>query len=322
MSEEIEFRKEWREKIVRGSDFKDSDLSPISTSSAKLDWALKLPFLEGSIVEVFGHNQSGKTTLALEVCSNAMKMGKRVFYIDLERKLREAQLEMIDGLERELFTLMYPDTGEETIDMMHEIIITYPGSVIVMDSVGALLPEVEDAQGAANQTMGLVARLTAKLVRKVTGPAARNKCLLIFINHITSTMAMFGPKETVKGGKAIQDRAAQRIKVTATKGEQIKNKNGDVIGVNTRMEVIKNNVNRPYIKVEVPIIFGKGIASELDFLQFAKDLGVLPYNKGWYVHKDADGEEKRYREADMLLKLKEDAEFKQELEDTISLILE
>lgn len=316
MSEELEFKKEWREKIVKGIDFKDSDLRPISTSSTKLDWALKLPFLEGSIVEVYGPNQTGKTTLALEVCGNAMSMGKKTFYMDLERKLREAQLNMIDGFDRDGFTLVYPDTGEEAVNMMHEIILSSPGCVIVLDSVGALLPEVEDAQGAENQTMGLVARLTAKLIRKVTGIAARNKCTLIFINHLTATMAMFGKKMTVKGGKAIQDRAAQRIEMFAPSAGKIKDGNGDIIGQMVRCKVEKNNVNRPYITVEVPIIFGKGIASALDMLQFAKDLGILPYQKGWYT-VPIDGEDKRMREAQVLEMINEDEDFKSSVQDKI-----
>lgn len=312
-----DFRKEWRDKIVKGIDFKDSDLKSISTGSIKLDWALKLPFLEGSIIEVYGPNQSGKTTLALEVCANGMKMGKRAFYMDLERKLREAQLNMISEFHKEDFTILYPDTGEETVNMMHELILAYPGSVIVLDSVGALLPEVEDAQGAENQTMGLVARLTAKLIRKVTGIAARNKCTLIFINHLTATMAMFGKKETTKGGKAIKDRAAQRIEMFCPSAGKIKDSNGDIIGQMVRCKVEKNNVNRPYITVEVPIIFGKGIESSLDMLQFAKDLGILPYQKGWYSVSLNGEEPKRMREAQVLELITADEEFKESVKSRI-----
>lgn len=312
--------KEWRDKTVYGRDLKDADLKFISTSSTKLDWALKRPFQEGSIVEVYGPNAVGKTTLVLEVCANAMKMGKLVFFLDLERKLREAQLDMIDGLDKNNFNILYPDTGEEVINIMHELILAYPGCVIVLDSVGALLPEVEDASPGENMSMGLVARLCAKLIRKVTGIAARNKCLLVFINHITATLAKFGKKETVKGGKAIQDRASQRIEMRSTKSNQIK-KGEQVIGQMVRCTTIKNNVNRPYITVEIPLIYGRGIESSLDTLQFARDLGILPYKNGWYILQ-VDGEPVRKRETQVLEQLKEDPAFKQSIVDNINQLFE
>lgn len=290
-------KKEWKDKILSGTDLKDDDLISISCNSIKLDLALKRPFVEGSVVEIYGENSCGKTTLALEVASNAMLLGKHVYFFDLERKLREAQLIMIKNFNREKFTVVYPDTGEEAVDMMHECILSTPGCVIVLDSVSGLLPEVENAEDASKQTMGVVARLCHKLIRKVTGIAARNKCLLIFLNHKTASMQAYGPSDTVHGGKAIVNRAAQRIEMTRNMSGLIKNGESDeVIGQMVRCRTIKNNVNRPFITVEIPIIYGKGIDSTLDMLQMARDMGIVPYNKGWFTLKIGE-EEKRIRES-------------------------
>ena len=304
-------KKEWKGKFKAGVDFKDDELQHISTGSVKLDWALKRPFMEGQIVEIFAPNATGKTTLALHVCKNAMKMGKLVFYIDLERKLRESQVNMVRGFDRTNFNIVYPDTGEEAMNMMHELITDYPGCVIILDSVGGILPEVEDAEDFEKQSRALVARLCHKMIRKITGITSRNKCVVVFLNHLTSTMAMFGKAETTHGGKAIQNRAAQRIELFAPAADAIK-VGSDKVGQMVRATVVKNNVNRPFIKVSFPIIYGKGIDEELDIVQFATDLGIIEKSKkgGWYTLPDS---EKKIREPDLLEELRQDGELKKDL---------
>lgn len=318
----LALKKEWKEKIVNGEDFKDKNLLSISTNSPRLDLALGRPFMEGSMVEIYGDNSTGKTTIALEVASNAMLMGKRVFFIDLERKLREAQIVMIKNFKRELFTILYPDTAEETIDMMYECIASTPGCVIILDSVSGLLPEVEDAEDAAKQTMGVVARICHKLVRKITGIAARHKCLCIFLNHKTASMQMYGPSDTVHGGKAIVNRAAQRIELTRTMSGLIKKKDSDdVIGQMVRCRTIKNNVHRPFITCEIPIIYGKGIDTALDHILLAKDMGIIPYANGWYTIKDENGEDKRVREDTLYAMMSEKPELQKLVFDTAKQML-
>jgi len=315
-------KKEWKDKIKLGNEFRDDELQHISSGSIKLDWALKRPFLEGQLVEIFAPNATGKTTLALHVCKNAMKMGKLVFYVDLERKLREAQIEMIPGFERERFTIIYPDTGEEAMNMMHELITDYPGCLVILDSVGGILPEVEDAEDYEKQSRALVARLCAKLIRKITGITARNKCVVVFLNHLTATMAMYGQAETTHGGRAIRNRCAQRIELKNLASGAIK-RGEDKIGQMVKATVVKNNVNRPFITVEFPIIYGSGIDEELDILQFAKDLGILPYKNGWYMVQRPEMEEpKRMREKDVLELLKDDLVFRQEILESVRTIFE
>lgn len=303
--------KDLKSKFKKGNDFRDSDLLSISTGSIKLDWALRLPYLEGQMVELYGPQGSGKTTCALHICQNAMKLGKHVFYFDLEYKLREAQILMIKGFNRDLFNIIYPDHAEDTMDTMQRIVKEYPGSVIIIDSIGGLLPEVEDAESYEKLGMATVSRILHKMVRKVTGYVARNKCVVVFLNHLTATMEMYGAKNTTHGGNAVKNRAAQRIELFAPAGDAIKV--DDVkIGQYVRATVTKNNVNRPFITVSFPIIYGRGIDQELEILEFALDLGVFTKKGAWiYVPKiDEDGQQNIQRE-DLMNKLRTDEPFKQ-----------
>lgn len=296
-------KKELGSKIKEGEDFRDSDLKSISTGSIKLDWALRLPCLEGSIVEIFSPQGVGKTTLALHICSNAMEMGKEVFYFDLEFKLREAQINMIKNFSREKFHIIYPDTAEDCLNIMQRVVTDCHGCVVILDSVGGLLPEVEDAEDYSKMGMAVVPRILHKLVRKITGIAARNKCALIFLNHLTATMAMYGQKDTTHGGNAIKNRAAQRIQLAALAADAIKV--GDKkIGQNVRATVVKNNVNRPFVEVNFPIIYGKGIDSESELMDFGQELGIIVKNGGWvHLPEDdgADGKKMRPEEMKELL---------------------
>lgn len=293
------FKKQWKDKLVLGAEFKDDDLKHIPTGSIKLDWAMRRPFLEGSMVEVYAPQGVGKTTLCLHVCSNAIKMGKPVFYIDLEFKLRESQIDMIQGLEKDKMTILFPDNGEEAMNMMYDLMVNFPGCVLVVDSVGGILPETEAGDDFNKTGMAEVARLCHKMVRKLAGINNRNKCVTIFINHLTSTMSMYGPKNTTHGGNAIRNRAAQRIELKAPAGDAIKDEKGEIIGQKVTAVVVKNNVNRPHISVTFPIIYGKGIDAELDLLEFALGCGVINKTGGWYDYKD-----EKFRETDLLTKLK------------------
>jgi recombination protein RecA len=298
---------EWGRQIIHGTDIRDEDLACISTGSTKLDWALGRPFVEGSINEIHGANGTGKTTLALEVAASATMLGKPVYFFDLERKLTESQIDMIPRLKRELFWRIRPDNGEDAVNKVHKCVANIPGCVIIFDSITQMLPEVEDAEGAEKQTMGTVARLAAKMVRKITGPVERNRCMVLFISHITTNMNPYASGDTTKGGKAVPDIAAQRVKLKRLSAGLIKEKStGDIIGQMTKCKVVKNNQTIPFREVEVPIIYGKGIDRSLDLLQVARDLCVVDYTNGWYTYIEAeylgrdDVEGKRKREADML----------------------
>lgn len=302
--------KDWGRQAIHGIDIRDKDIKVISTGSTKLDWALGRPFVEGSINEIHGKNGSGKTTLALEVAASATQLGKPVYFFDLERKLTESQINMISRLKRELFWRIRPDNGEDAVNKVHECVSNVPGCVIIFDSLTQMLPEVEDAEGAEKQTMGTVARLAAKMIRKINGPVERNRCMVLFISHITTKINMYTSGEPTKGGKAVPDIAAQRVKLKRLASNLIKDDDGNVIGQMTQCEVIKNNQSIPFRNVEVPIIYGKGISRSLDLLQLARDLGVIDYHKGWYKETP---EGKGIRESVLLQKISHNADYRNEI---------
>jgi len=162
-----------------------------------------------------------------------------------------------------------------------------PGCLIIFDSISAMLPEVEDAEDSSKQTMGLVARLCWKMVRKVLGPAERNRCTLIFISHITANLSMYASGDTVKGGKAVSDMSSQRIKLhERTLSSLIKDGQGNIIGQMVKCTINKNNMAPPFREVSIPLIYGKGIDKALDLLQFAKDLCIIDFTSqtGRYMY--------------------------------------
>jgi len=301
---------EWGPQVVFGLDIRNEDNKAISTNSFKLDWALTKPFVEGTINEIYGEEGTGKTTMALELASSATQMGKMVFYFDLERKLVKAQIDMMPRLKRDLFWRIRPDNGTDAVNKVLRCVTEAPGCVVIFDSLSQLLPEVEDAEDAAQKQMGEIARLAAKMVRKIVGPVERNKCTVIFISHITTNMNPYASGDTTKGGKAVRDIAAQRVRLSKRIADMIKDANGNIIGQMTICKVIKNNQGVPYREVTVPIMYGKGIDRHLDIIQMARDVGVLEYSTGWYKYIwDDCPEGKNKREAEMVEILKTNAEY-------------
>lgn len=305
-------KKDWGPMALLGSEIDEDEAMPISTGSTKLDWALTKPLVEGTINEIYGENRSGKTTMSLEIAAQAQKMGKMVFFFDLERKLVNASLNMIKGLNRDLFLRVRPENGEDAVNKVHKCVSEVPGCVVIFDSLTQLLPEVEDAEGAQKQSMGLVARLAAKMVRKILGPVERNRCMVLFISHITTDMNPYSSGDKTKGGKAVPDIAAQRIRVKALASGFIKNEDGDAIGQNTKCKVIKNNQGLPMKEVTVPIIWGKGIDRTLDLIEIAKDLSIVDYKPqgGWYTYYQLDGQECKGHESDLRELIKNNPEWR------------
>ena len=276
--------KDWKGTAVPGAVIEehDSNRRPISTGSTKLNWALTRPFVEGTINEIHGKNGVGKTTFALEVAANATLMGKMVFFFDLERKLVDAQIAMIPRLNRELFWRIRPDNGEDAVNKVHRCVTEVPGCVVIFDSLTQMLPEVEDAEDAEKQSMGLVAKLAAKMVRKIIGPTERNRCMVLFISHETANMDLYSGGVKTKGGNAVPDASAQRIQLKALSAGKIK-VDGNIVGQNVKCKVVKNNQGLPFKEVEVPLIYGRGIQRSLDLLQVAVDLAIIEKTGGWYT---------------------------------------
>ncbi len=292
--------KDWQGTFVPGTILEehDSNRRPISTGSTKLDWALTKSFVEGTVNEIHGPNGVGKTTFALEVAANATLMGKMVFFFDIERKLVNSQVAMIPRLNRDLFLRIRPDTGEEAVNRVHRCVTEVPGCVIIFDSITQMLPEVEDASGAGDMQRAAVAKLTAKMIRKVLGPVERNRCMILFISHETANMDMYSGQVKTKGGNAVPDAAAQRIRLKALAAGKIKSPEGDIIGQNVKCRVVKNNQGLPFKEVEVPLIYGRGIDRSLDLLQVAVDMAVIEKTGGGWYTMDFEGKsQKMYKPA-------------------------
>ena len=236
-------------------------------------------------------------------------------------------MNMIQGLtgdSRKLFTRIRPDTGEEAIDLVHDCIMDFPGCFIIFDSISAMMPEVEGAESASKQSMGKVAKLCWTMLRKNLGPTERNRCCILFISHISPKLNPYQTGDNKKGGKAISNLASQVIKLKRTSADILKDSNGNPYGQMTQCEIIKNNMARPFRKVTVPLIWGKGIDKALDLAQLARDLSIVDYAKGWYVtdYKCAEGETKRLREADFLEVLNTDTEYRDKIEQSVKELLE
>jgi recombination protein RecA len=223
-------------------------------------------------------------------------MGKPVYYFDLERKLVDSQINMINRLKKELFFRVRPGNGEDAVNKVIECVTDIPGCVIIFDSLTQLLPEVEDAEGAEKQQMGLVARLSAKMIRKILSPVERNRCMVLFISHITANMEAYSGEIKTKGGKAVPNACAQRIHMKKLAKGKIKNASGDIIGHNVTCKVVKNNQGLPYKEVMVPIIYGKGIERSLDLLQIAEELALIEKAGGWYTYEVGGETVKSYKD--------------------------
>jgi recombination protein RecA len=287
----------------------DSNRKSISTGSTKLDWACTKPLVEGTINDIHALEGVGKTTLALEIAASATLMGKPVYYFDLERKLVDSQINMVTRLKKELFYRIRPGNGEDAVNKVIECVTDIPGCVVIFDSLTQMLPEVEDASGAEDQQMGLVARLSAKMIRKILAPVERNRCMVLFISHITANMEMYSGEIKTKGGKAVPNACAQRIHMKKLAKGKIKNGNNEIIGHNVTCKVVKNNQGLPYKEVLVPIIYGKGIERSLDLLQIAEELAIVEKAGGWYTY-ELDGETKKSYKDELLDTIRSNADFR------------
>ncbi len=298
--------------IMKLGDAKKVNVEVVSTGSFSLDLALGVGGLpKGRIVEIYGPESSGKTTLALNVVAQAQKQGGRAAYIDAEHAMDPEYAAKLGVKVKELL-VSQPDNGEEALNILESLVRSEIIDVVVVDSVAALTPkaEIEGEMGA--QYMGLQARLMSQALRKLTALAAKSGTMIIFINQIRMQIGvMFGNPETTPGGRALRFYASVRIDIRRI--AQIK-KGEDVVGNRTKAKVVKNKVAAPFKVAEFDIMYGEGISYESDVVNSALKHGVISKTGATYSF---EGEKLGVGIENIKTKLKEDKKLLKEIEKKV-----
>ena len=280
-----------------------------STGSLGLDIALGIGgFPKGRIIEVYGPESSGKTTLALHVVANAQKAGGTCAFIDAEHALDPKYAQKLN-IDINDLVISQPDTGEQGLDIADTLVRSGAIDVLVVDSVAALVPKAELEGDMGDSHMGLQARLMSQALRKITGSVSKTNCLVIFINQIRQKIGiMFGSPETTTGGQALKFYASIRLDIR--KIGTIKEKD-TILGNQTRVKVVKNKLAPPFRTASVDIMYGQGVSKEGEIVDLASDIDIIDKSGAWYSYK---GEKIGQGKENVKAMLKENSELRDELE--------
>mgnify|MGYP000961846754 FL=1 len=260
------------------------NIESISTGSIALDRALGIGGVpRGRIIEIYGPEGSGKTTMALHIIASAQKEGGTAAFIDVEHALDPEYCKKL-GVKTDDLYISQPNTGEEALEIVEMLIRSNAIDVIVLDSIAALVPKDEIEGEMGDPHMALQARLMSQALRKLTGAVSKSKAVAIFINQIRMKVGVyFGNPETTPGGRAMKFYSSVRLEVK--RGESIK-KGSDIIGSSTKIKVVKNKVAPPFKEVVLDMMFGEGISKEGEVVDIGVEQGIIEKSGAWYTYKE------------------------------------
>jgi recombination protein RecA len=284
----------------------------ISTGAISIDYALGIGGLpRGRVIEIFGPESSGKTTLALQVIAEAQKTGGMAAFVDAEHAL-DAQYAQKLGVDLENLLVSQPDHGEQALEITEVLIRSNSVDVVVVDSVAALVPKAEIDGEMGEAQMGLQARLMSQALRKLTGVVSKSKTTLIFINQLREKIGvMFGNPETTTGGRALKFYASVRIDIRRIASI----KDGDqIIGGRTRVKVVKNKVAPPFREAEFDVMYGEGISREGDLIDLAVEKRIVEKSGAWFAYS---GERLGQGRENAKQFLKENPDIRRTIEDRV-----
>jgi recombination protein RecA len=273
-----------KEAVMTLGESMNLDIELLSSGSLLLNNALGGGYPMGRIIEIAGPESSGKTTLAIHAIAEAQKLGKNCAMIDAEHAFDKIYAENL-GVNTDELLISQPDTGEQALDLVEAMIDTGEVQVIVIDSTSSLVPKAELEGEMGDSAVGLQARLLSKALRKVTGKAKKNNCLLIFISQLREKIGvMYGSPEVIGVGNALKFYASQRIIVR--KSTQVSGKDGfGPEGNITKAKIIKNKVAPPFRETEYTIKYGKGIDKDGELLDLAVELKIIDKSGSWYSYQ-------------------------------------
>lgn len=269
--------------IMKLGERKGMEIDVVSSGSISLDIALGVGgYPKGRIIEIYGPESSGKTTFALHAIAEVQKIGGRAAFIDAEHSLDPVYASHL-GVNTDELLLSQPDTGEQALEICDALVRSEAISIIVIDSVAALVPQAEIDGEMGDSHVGLQARLMSQALRKLSGSINKTNTIVIFINQLREKVGvMFGNPETTPGGKALKYYSSVRLDIR--RGEQIKN-GADVIGNRTNIKVVKNKVAPPFKTAVVDIMYGEGVSQTGELVDLASEANIIEKSGAWYSYK-------------------------------------